>query len=291
VTDPKAPATFGAEWSAGFRRGSEAELRGWVEATLAWCDETDEIAMRHFRRDLEVTRKPDTTFVTQADTGVERLLRDRIAAAYPDHGVLGEEFGTEAVEATTRWIIDPIDGTHNYLRGVPLFATLIAVEREGELQASVMSAPALGMRWYGWRGGGAWVRGGSWGATPQRIRVSGISTIEEAQVLYASTSELDSYGRAPGWRRLLDRAWRERGFGDFWGYTLVAESAAEVMVESDLSPWDAAAPCLLVEEAGGRATDFDGSRSVYNRTFLATNGRLHDEVLAILSAATEVSAS
>jgi histidinol-phosphatase len=274
---------FGPEWSEGFRRGSEGELRGWVEAALSWCDATDRIAMDHFRRDLEVTRKPDTTFVTQADTGVERLLRDRIAEAYPDHGVLGEEFGTEAAEATTRWIIDPIDGTHNYLRGVPLFATLIAVERDGELQAAVMSAPALGMRWYGWRGGGAWVRGGSWGATPQRIHVSGIASIEEAQVLYASTSELDSYGRAPGWRRLLERAWRERGFGDFWGYTLVAESAAEIMVESDLSPWDAAAPFVLIEEAGGRATDFDGNRSVYNRTFLATNGILHDTVRSILT--------
>ena len=198
MTGSASGATFGPEWSAGFRRGSDAELRGWAEEALAWCDAADEIAMRHFRRDLEVTRKPDTTFVTQADTGVERLLRERIAEAHPDHGVLGEESGTDAAGASTRWIIDPIDGTHNYLRGVPLFATLIAVERDGELQASVISAPALGMRWHAWRGGGAWVRGGSWGATPQRIHVSGISTIEEAQVLYASTNELDSYGRAPG---------------------------------------------------------------------------------------------
>jgi len=286
VTGSGAP-TFGPEWSAGFRRGPDAELRGWVEAALDWCDATDAIALRHFRRDLEVTRKPDTTFVTQADTAVERLLRDRIAAAYPDHGVLGEELGADSGNAATRWILDPIDGTHNYLRGVPLFATLIAVERDGELQASVMSAPALGMRWSAWRGGGAWVRGGSWGPAPQRIRASGIATIEEAQVLYASTSELESYGRAPGWRTLLDRAWRERGFGDFWGYTLVAEGAAEIMVESDLSAWDAAAPMVIVEEAGGRATDFAGNRSVFNRTFLATNGRLHDEVLGILSTRTE----
>ena len=280
-------ASFGPAWSAGFRRGSDAELRGWVEAALSWCDATDAIALRHYRRDLEITRKPDTTFVTQADTGVERLLRDRIAETFPDHGVLGEEFGAEASDASTRWIIDPIDGTHNYLRGVPLFATLIAVERDGELQASVISAPALGLRWHAWRGGGAWVRGGSWGETPQRIRVSGIASIEEAQVLYASTNELESYGRAPGWRALLDRAWRERGFGDFWGYTLVAEAAAEVMVESDLSPWDAAAPLVLVEEAGGRATDFDGVRSIHSRTFLATNGVLHDRVRSILTEASE----
>jgi histidinol-phosphatase len=283
-------ASFGSAWSAGFRRGSEGELRGWVDAALNWCEATDEIALRHFRRDLEIMRKPDATFVTQADTGVERLLRERIGDAYPDHGVLGEEFGVVAEDAETRWIVDPIDGTHNYLRGVPLFATLIAVERGGELQASVISAPALGMRWWAWRGGGAWVRGGWRGSSAQRLRVSGIATIEEAQVLYASTNELESYGRAPGWRAVLERAWRERGFGDFWGYTLVAEAAAEIMVESDLSPWDAAAPFVLVEEAGGRATDFGGNRSVYNRTFLVTNGRLHDEVLEILSARTEGSA-
>jgi histidinol-phosphatase len=290
VTVSESRGEFGPGWSAGIRRGSEAELRGWVEAALDWCNATDALALEHFHRDMEITRKPDSTFVTQADTGIERMLRDRVGATFAGHGVLGEEYGDDAGGASTRWIIDPIDGTHNYLRGVPLFATLIAVERDGELQASVISAPALGMRWWAWRGGGSWVRGGWWGSAAQRIRVSGIARIEEAQVLYASANELESYGRAPGWRTLLGRAWRERGFGDFWGYTLVAEAAAEIMVESDLSPWDAAAPFVLVEEAGGRATDFDGVRSVYNRTFLATNGRLHDEVLGILSARTEGSA-
>jgi histidinol-phosphatase len=271
-------AVFGPDWSASFRRGSEAEVRGWVETALDWCDATDALALEHFHRDMEVTRKPDTTFVTQADTGIERMLRDRIGAEFAGHGVLGEEYGDDAGGAATRWIIDPIDGTHNYLRGVPLFATLIAVERDGELQASVISAPALGMRWCAWRGGGAWVRGGWWGGSPQRIRVSGIATVEESQVLYASANELESYGRAPGWRALLARAWRERGFGDFWGYALVAEGAAEAMVEVELSPWDAAAPMLLVEEAGGRATDFEGRRAVDSRTFLTSNGILHETV-------------
>jgi histidinol-phosphatase len=285
-----AVASFGPEWSASFRRGPEDELRAWVEAALGWCDEADAIAMRHFRHDLEVTRKPDSTFVTQADTAVERLIRERIANAFPDHGVVGEEYGTEASGATTRWYVDPIDGTHNYLRGVPLFATLLAVERDGELQAAAISAPALAQRWHAWRGGGAWTAGGARGPTPQRIRASSIDAIEEAQVLYASAIDIEASGLAPGFRTLLGRAWRERGFGDFWGYTLVAESAAEVMVEPDLSPWDAAAPFLLVEEAGGRVTDFDGRRSVHNRTFLASNGRLHDEVLRILTGSTEGSA-
>lgn len=283
-------ARFGPEWSASFRRGPEEELRSWVESALGWCDETDAIAMRHFRQDVEVTRKPDSTFVTQADTAVERLIRERIAEGFPDHGVVGEEYGTDSSGATTRWYVDPIDGTHNYLRGVPLFATLLAVERDDELQAAVISAPALGQRWHAWRGGGAWTAGSSWGPTPVRIRTSSIEAIAEAQVLYASAVDIETSGLAPGFRTLLSRAWRERGFGDFWGYTLVAESAAEVMVEPDLSPWDAAAPFLLVEEAGGRVTDFDGQRSVQHRTFLASNGRLHDEVLRILSGRTEGSA-
>jgi histidinol-phosphatase len=282
---------FGPEWSASLRRGSEGDLRGWVDAALAWCDATDDIALRHLRRteDLQIQRKPDRTFVTVADTAIERLLRERIADAFPDHGVLGEELGDDAGGAATRWIIDPIDGTHNYLRGIPLFATLIAVERDGELQAAVISAPSLGDRWFAWRGGGAWVARGRDGGAPARIRTSAIPRLDEAQVLYASALEIEASGRAPGFRGLLEAAWRERGFGDFWGYTLVAEGAAEVMVEPDLSPWDAAAPVVLVEEAGGRATDLAGRRSVHNRTFLATNGHLHDLVLQTLAEREETS--
>jgi histidinol-phosphatase len=273
--------TFGPEWSASLRLGSDAELRGWVDAALAWCDAADSIAMEHFRRELELKQKPDRTFVTVADTAVERLIRERIADTFPDHGVVGEEYGTEAGSAAVRWYVDPIDGTHNYMRGVPLFATLLGVERDGELQAAVLSAPALRERWHAWRGGGAWVSRG--GGTAERIGVSQIANVADAQVLFASAGEVRRSGKAPGFETLLARAWRERGFGDFWGYTLVAEGAAELMVETDLSPWDAAAPWLLVEEAGGRVTDLDGKRSIFTRTILATNGLLHDEILEILS--------
>lgn len=275
-------AEFGAEWSASLRRGSDAELRGWVDAALAWCDATDGIAMQHFRRDLQVEQKPDRSFVTVADTAVERLLRERIADAYPDHGVVGEELGTEAGAATTRWYVDPIDGTHNYLRGVPIFGTLLAVERDGELQAAVISAPALRERWFGWRGGGAWATGGSRTA-PTRIRVSGIADLADAQVLYTSPPMLARSGLAPGFPALIDRAWRDRGFGDFWSYMLVAEGAAEAMVEVGLKPWDAAAPALLVEEAGGRVTDLDGGRGVDAPSILASNGLLHEQVRSILA--------
>jgi histidinol-phosphatase len=274
-------SAFGPEWSAGFLRGSEAEVRGWVEGALAWCDATDEIAMRH-RHELGITQKPDSTFVTNADTAIERLLRERISDAYPDHGIVGEEYGSETGGAAIRWYIDPIDGTHNYMRGVPIFATLIGIERDGELQGGVISAPALGARWYAWRGGGAWSVAIGSSKAPRRIRTSDITSVADAQVLYASTLDLERSGLAPGFRTLLDQAWRERAFGDFWGYTLVAEAAAEVMVEPDLWPWDAAAPFILVEEAGGRVTDFEGRRSIHNRTFLATNGHLHDEVRATL---------
>jgi histidinol-phosphatase len=277
---------YGPAWSASLRRGADAELQSWVEAALGWCDATDEIAMRHFRRDVQIAQKPDRTYVTEADTAIETLLRDRIAASLPGHGAVGEELGVDAAGASVRWYIDPIDGTHNYMRGVPLFATLLAVERDGELQAAVISAPALGGRWYGWRGGGAWAvdahsaggTSGLPGSPPRRLSVSKIGRLADAQVLYAGIVDLQASGRAPGFIALLDDVWRERGFGDFWGYTLLAEGAAEAMIEVDLSPWDAAAPMLLVEEAGGRVTDFDGARTLDGATFLATNGILHQTI-------------
>lgn len=280
------PATHGADWSASLRRGSETELREWVETALRWCDETDAIALEHFRANPVTERKPDRTFVTVADTAIERLVRERIADAFPDHGIVGEEYGTDAGAAAVRWYVDPIDGTHNYMRGVRIFGTLLAVERDGELQASVISAPALGERWFCWRGGGAWATCRD-DPAPRRIDVSGIDAVADAHVLTTSTSELEASGRAPGMRALLAAAWRERGFGDFWSYTLVAEGSAEAMFEVGLSPWDAAAPWLLVEEAGGRVTDFDGRRAWDGGTILATNGLLHDVVLETLSRGTE----
>jgi histidinol-phosphatase len=282
---------YGPEWSAGLRRGTDAELRGWVDAALGWCDAADEIALRHFRANPVTTRKPDRSFVTEADTAVERLIRARIADAFPDHGVVGEELGTEAAGASVRWFVDPIDGTHNYLRGVPVFATLLGVERDGELQAGVISAPAMGGRWFAWRGGGAWGAGRFAGAgrdgAPRRLHVTAITDLAEAQVVYAGTRAVIAGGEAPGFEELLRAAWRERGFGDFWGYSLVAEGSAEVMVEVGLSIWDAAAPVVLVEEAGGRVTDFAGRRIFDGGTTLATNGVIHEVVRSTLVTASQ----
>jgi histidinol-phosphatase len=275
VTGTSAP-DFGAEWSAAFRRGTDGELRGWLDVALAACDEADAVARQHFRRDLQIETKPDRSFVTQADTAIERLIRERLRDAFPGHGLVGEEFGTESGDASVRWYIDPIDGTHNFIRGVPLFGTLLAVERDGELQAAVMSAPALDERWWAWRAGGAWAR--NRGVAPRRVHVSGVMSMADAQILYGSGRDIAASGRAPGFDAVLRAAWRERGFGDFWGYALVAEGAAEAMLEVELSPWDAAAPMLLVEEAGGRATDFEGRRAIDSGTFLTSNGHLHEVV-------------
>jgi len=269
--------SFGADWSASFARAPDDELERWLTVAHAACDAADMVAQGSFRRDLVISTKPDRTYVTEADTAIEREIRARLHASFPDHGLVGEEYGVEAGGAATRWYIDPIDGTHNFIRGIPLFGTLLAVERDGELQAAVLSAPALRERWWARRGGGAWARS-PWDDGPRRIRVSAITTIADAQVLYGSGHDIERSGRAPGFWSLLGDVWRERGFGDFWGYALLAEGAAEAMVEVDLSAWDAAAPMLLIEEAGGRVTDFEDRRSIDSGTFLATNGFLHEEV-------------
>src|SRR4029077_17549504 len=178
--------------------------------------------------------------------------------------------------------LDPIDGTHNYLRGIPLFGSLLAVERDGELQAAVISAPALHERWWAHRGGGAWVRDDG-STAPRRIAVSQVGALGDAQVLYGSRTEIVESGLAPGFDGLLSAVWRERGFGDFWGYTLLAEGAAAAMVEVGPKSWDLAAPTVLIEEAGGRVTDLAGRRAIDSGACLATNGRVHDEILARLA--------
>lgn len=257
-----------------------AQLAEWLTFALSLAAAADEEALAGFRRDLVVATKPDRTLVTQVDQSIERAIRERIRAAYPDHGLVGEEYGEEAGTAATCWYVDPIDGTHNFVRGIPLFATLLAVEHQGEIVVGVVSAPALGERWFATRGGGAWVARGD--SEPRAIGVSAVGRIEDAQVLYGSAAGIEASGRAPGFRALLRDAWRERGFGDFWGYMLVAEGAAEAMLEVGPNAWDLAAPLAIVEEAGGRLTDLDGRRRADGGEALASNGRLHSELLARL---------
>ena len=261
-----------------------AELEAWLAFAIACCDEADELALRHFRRDMIIETKPDRSYVTEVDQAIERRIRERITAEYPDHGVVGEEFGTEAGQGSVRWYVDPIDGTHNFIRGVPLFGTLLAAEADGELQVGVMSAPALGGRWFASRGGGAWAISafGPDAGFRRRIEVSRVAQLADAHVLYGSAQEIAESGAAPGFSALIADVWRDRGFGDFWGYALVAEGAAEAMIEVGPKAWDLAAPLVIVEEAGGRLTDLHGQRTIHSGTVLASNGKLHDEVLGRL---------
>ncbi|MSQ42120.1 MAG: histidinol-phosphatase [Dehalococcoidia bacterium] len=264
-----------------------------LDFALALAAEADAIALRTFRsprREAEVRVKADGTLVTRADTAVEAMLRREIAQRFLSYAVLGEEQGYVAGASgeagnAPRWVIDPIDGTHNFVRGIPIWATLIAFQRGGVVEAGVASAPALGWRWWAGRELGAYrapLRDGAIGPA-ERIHVSDGDTIAEAQVLYGSYPlTLDAWGgRAEG---LLRACWRARGFGDFWGHCLVAEGAAEVMLEGEIKPWDIAALLPIIEEAGGRLTDIEGRTTIEAGHSITTNGVLHDDVLRRLRA-------
>ncbi len=245
-----------------------------------WLDETDAIALRHFGGALTVTAKPDQSLVTQADTDLETHVRDRIADAFPRHTVAGEEFGIEGDDGDGRWIVDPIDATHNFVRGIDVFATLLAFEREGQLELGVVSAPAMGRRWFAVRGAGAHLRALG---KERRIHASAITELSEAQIAFSTLRGLERAGMGDGLRRITNAAWRDRGFGDFWGHVLVAQGSAETMIEYGVKPWDMAAPHVVVTEAGGRMTDLDGTTSWTAQNVLSSNGHLHDELLRLLT--------
>ena len=243
---------------------------------LELSDLADELSLSHFRRHgLSVETKPDFTPVSEADRIVERALRDRIASQRPGEAVLGEEFGDERGFGT-RWILDPIDGTRNYVRGIPVFASLIALERGGELSLGVASAPALHRRWWAARGEGAFVDG-------EPAHVSLVHRLGDATFCYTSARRFDREGMLDPFMELAHGSWAARGFGDFWAHVLVAEGAADFAVETDLHPWDVAAVKVIVEEAGGRCTGVDGEDAL-SGMIVSSNGLLHDEVLAALAA-------
>jgi histidinol-phosphatase len=246
-----------------------------LELALDLADLADSITAPRFRgAELRVETKPDLTPVTEADRAVERAIRDRLATARPDHAVVGEEFGTEGA-GPCRWILDPIDGTKNFVRGIPVWATLIALERDGELVAGVASAPSLHRRWWASRGEGAFANGDA-------IRVSRVSRLEDAQLCFTGALGFERKGMGEQFLALARRCWRNRGFGDFWQHVLVAEGSADVAVEPEVSLWDLAALKVIVEEAGGRFTDLQGVVTAAGGSAVSTNGLLHDEVLEIL---------
>jgi histidinol-phosphatase len=252
-----------------------------LSLALALAGEADLISADRFgAADLTVDLKPDATHVTDADRAVERVLRDGIEASRPGDAIFGEEYGTQG-GGRRQWILDPIDGTANYLRGVPIWGTLIALAIDGEPVVGVVSSPALGRRWWGARGHGAWVAERD--AAPKRLGVSGIRSLDDANISYNRIEGWDELGRLEQVLTLTRRAWRARGIGDMWSYMLLAEGALDVVTEPDLQPYDMAALVPIIEEAGGRFTSIEGEPGPWHGSALATNGHLHDEVRSILA--------
>lgn len=243
----------------------------------------DGISLPRFRAaDLTIETKPDRTFVTDADRAVEDAIRARIEADRPGDGFYGEESG-RAERGRRRWIIDPIDGTSNFLRGVPNWGTLIALEVDDIPAVGVVSAPAFGSRWWAETGGGAWGRQA--GEGPRRLAVSGVRDLEHASLSFQSIEQWDLAGYLQPLIALSRAVWRDRAYGDMWSYMLLAEGLVDVVAEFDVKPYDLAALVPIVREAGGRFTDIDGNESAWNGSSLATNGRLHEAVVETVAAA------
>ena len=254
-----------------------------LRLALALADRADAITMARFgASDLRVETKADLTPVSEADQAAETALRAAIAQARPDDGILGEEYGTTG-GTWRQWILDPIDGTKNYVRGVPVWSTLIALLEDGQPVVGVVSAPALGRRWFAARGTGAWTtRPGS--PEPVRIRVSAVASLADASFSFSDDRGWAEAGAAMGLRALLADTWRQRAYGDFWSHMLVAEGAVDVAAEPQLASYDMAALIPVILEAGGRISGFDGTDALAAGQAVTTNGLLHEQVVRLLSA-------
>lgn len=249
------------------------------------ADAADSITLSRYQAlDLTVTTKPDNTPVTDADKSAEDAIRALLHAHRPEDGIVGEEFGTEGTEKNRYWVIDPIDGTKNFLRGVPTWATLIGLMEQDsqgleKVVVGVVSAPALFRRWYAFEGGGAFVIVNK--DVPKRISVSAVSSIEDASI---SHSDFVGWGdRLEPFNNLMKSAWRTRAHGDFWSHMLVAEGAVDIAAEPSLALWDMAALDIIVREAGGRFTNIEGKDGSLGGSGLSTNAALHDYVVSALN--------
>jgi histidinol-phosphatase len=250
---------------------------------LALAEQADRITLARFGAvDLQVDTKPDLTPVSDADHTVETGLRETLARTRPDDSVLGEEFGGTTTLAGRQWIIDPIDGTKNFVRGVPVWASLIALLDDGVPQVGMVSAPALQRRWWASAGAGAFVAVD--GAPARKISVSSVAQLDSASLSFSSLSGWAQLGARDRFLDLTDEVWRVRAFGDFLSYCFVAEGAVDIAAEPEVSVWDLAALDILVREAGGTFTSLAGAPGPHGGNAVATNGLLHDHVLARLSA-------
>jgi histidinol-phosphatase len=246
------------------------------EMAVQAAQEAGRLALKYFpdgiNAPLKVEWKEDRSPVTKADREAEDLLRTTLQKTFPGDGFLGEEYGEKPSASGFRWIIDPVDGTRNFVRGIPFWATLVGLEYKGEQVAGVVYVPPLGQTFRALRGDGAFRDDAS-------IHVSAIENLADAQLFYSSLAWFDKAGRLPGFLRLAGRTQRQRGFGDFYGFVLVAQGSGEVMIEYGVHAWDVAAIKVLVEEAGGRFSDWDGNSTIHRPDVIASNRRVHEAAL------------
>jgi histidinol-phosphatase len=251
------------------------EWRNRYELAVETAHKAGQLALRYFDGSFTVEWKPDCSPVTIADRAAEQLLRQTLLDAFPTDGFLGEEFGDTPGTSGFRWIIDPIDGTRSFVRGIPLWATLVGLEYKDEQIAGIVDAPALGHAYRALRGDGAY-------RNDSRIHVSEVHDLSQALVFYSSLSWFIKAGHQETFLEMVRRTERTRGFGDFYGFVLVAQGSGELMIEHGVHAWDVAALKPLIEEAGGRFSDWQGGASIHRPDVIVSNGKLHDAALAIL---------
>lgn len=257
-----------------------ADLTDDLALALRLADAADAVAMERFdAADLRIDTKPDRTHVTEADLATERAIRQILDAERPGDSILGEEYGTSG-DTARRWVIDPIDGTHNYMRGIPVWATLIALTVDGAPQVGVVSQPAIGRRWWAAVGHGAWTTTAT--GDTRRIHVSQIDEVAASSISFQSIEQWDDVDLVPTLEKLSRAVWRDRAYGDALPYMWLAEGRLELVAEFGVKEYDIAAIAPIVREAGGRFTAFDGSDRLDAESSLATNGILHDAFLRLL---------
>ena len=252
-----------------------ADWRNRYDAALQAADQAGQFALQYFDRDIAIEWKADDSPVTVADRGSEDLIRKALLGKFPGDGFLGEEFGATPGTSGYRWIIDPIDGTRSFVRGIPIWACMIGLEFKGELIAGIVALPAMKQVYRALRGDGAF-------RDERRIRVSDIATLDKSHVYYSSISWFTKAGADKQFLKLVSLTERQRGFGDFYGFMMVAQGAGEIMVEHGVHAWDVAAIAPIIEEAGGKLTAWDGKLDIEKPDVLATNGLLHDAALEII---------
>lgn len=270
------PPGAALSWSTPY----DGDLSADLDVALRAADAADAVTMARFdSADLDIQLKADASFVTEADLAAEQAVRAVLTRERPDDGQFGEEFGVSGT-GSRQWIIDPIDGTANYLKGIPMWTTLIALVIDGVPRVGVASQPAIGRRWWAASSLGAWTN--QPGGPPRRLAVSSVTDLAEASISFQSIAQWDGAGRTDALLRLSRSVWRDRGYGDAWPYMLLAEGRLEFVAEFDVKEYDIAALVPIIHEAGGKFTDIEGNDSLSSRSSLATNARLHDAFRAVI---------